>query len=277
MTHHRLCLMAFVVALCATATGGFIGSRTGNARTGKVPTANYRSTMEGQASPGARFPDRIRPTRLTPQLRVPFTVLGNRLAKRGKERLLSVGTMNRSGTSLPVTVECEFPNLLRVVTQAGVLVSFNARQSGGRDVSRHENALVESLFYDAAEYFFTAQMHGAATRFLGARVSGGDDASAPFYDVYEVNEDSSDSPSPTKRYFFNSETQLLAVVRYESENAGTRISVETRFGGWRKVNGEHVPGTIVRLENGQTVFSLTFNTTTVTSRAGSFEQSTQGV
>lgn len=272
MKHQRLYLMAFVVVSCATATGGVIASRTESTRTGKVPPASSRSTQEAQLSSGTGYPDRIRPTRLSPQLRVPFTVLGDRLAKRGKERLSSVGTMSRSGASLPVMVECEFPNLLRVAGQAGVLISFNARLSADRQIAGQEDALVETLFFDAADYFFVAQLRGAATRFLGARISLSEEARATglFYDVYEVTDHSRGGSSPrTKRYFFNSDTQLLEVVRYESDKAGTKSSVETHFGGWRKMQGQQVPATIMRLENGQTIFSFIFNTTTLTSRSGS--------
>jgi hypothetical protein len=114
------------------------------------------------------------------------------------------------------------------------------------------------------------QWRGAATRFLGARASATDEGSGgPFYDVYEVsNENASDLPGQprVKRYFFNSDTQVLEIVRYEVERNGDTISVETRFGGWHTVRGQQVPGSITRSENDHLVFSFTFTATTLTPR-----------
>lgn len=272
MKQQRLYLIAFIFVFCATAAGAVIASRKGGASLAKTAPAASPSPRDTSVKV-APYPDRIPPTFLTPQLRVPFSVLGDRMAKRGKERLSSLGTLSRSGTSLPVMVECEFPNRLRVVGQPGVLITFDARTPPNQQIVLGQDEVVETLFFDSAEYFFVAQARGVTTRFLGARVSLSEEAGAtgPFYDVYEVTGDSgpgNSTRSRTKRYFFNSDTQLLEIVRYESEKGGAKVLVETRFGGWRRVQGQQVPATIARLENGGTLFSLHFTTTTVAPRAG---------
>jgi hypothetical protein len=204
-------------------------------------------------------------------LRIPFTALGNRLVKPGMERVTFLGTLNRAASSQPIVVVHEFPGLLQVTGSQGPIVFFNARVPGTNQLGPGARVLVESLLSDSAEHFFIMQWRGAATRFLGARASATDQAAnGPFYDVYEVsNENAADFPGQprTKRYFFNSDTQLLEIVRYEVERNGDTISVETRFGSWHAVRGQQVPGSVARSENDHVVFSFTFTAITLTPRS----------
>jgi hypothetical protein len=269
MKRNRVYLMAFVCALTATAAATAITSRVRVlATTEKGPEA----ASSFQAGNRSRSPNRILTPRLSPQLRVPFTALGNRLVKSGMERLTFLGTLTRGGSSQPVVVIHEFPGLVRVTGNQGPLVSYNARVPGNdQNVGPGVRVVVESLLYDSVEHFFIAQWRGAATRFLGARTSATESAGAagPFYDVYEVsNENAADWPGQArvKRYFFNSDTQLLEIVRYEVERNGETISVETRFGGWHSVQGQQAPSSVARLENDHLVFSFTFTATTLTPR-----------
>lgn len=211
------------------------------------------------------YPDRILASRLRPGVRVLLDRLGDRLSKRGRERLVLVGTLNRAGASQPVEVVHEFPNLLRVAGRNGVLLSFNARSAEDRQaIPGDGKSLVESLFYDSAECFFVAQVRGAATRFLGPRANIEGSNGGNLYDIYEVtDEDAARGPGQprTKRYFFNSDTQLLEIVRYDVERNGGAISVETRFTGWRDVESQRVPGNVARFENGKLVFSFAITST----------------
>ena len=213
------------------------------------------------------YPDRILASRLRPQVRVLLEGFGSRLSKGGMERVTLVGTLQRAGASQPVVVVHEFPNLLVVHANYGALVSLNARSARhGQALNAEAQALADSLFHDSAESFFIGQWRGAATRFLGARSRATEAGDGPVYDIYEVTDDD-EARGPgqprTKRYFFNSETQLLEIVRYESERDGQSIAVETRFGGWRKVQGQQVPGVVTRRENGHVVLSFASASTTL--------------
>jgi len=268
MKRNKLYLIAFVGAMSATAFAIPVTSRLRALATpGKGPAAK-----SFQSASRVRSPNRILISRLSPQLRIPFSALGNRLLKSGMERLIMSGTLSRDGTTQPVKVVHEFPGLLRVTGNQGPIVSYNGRLPGNsQTINPGGRALIETLLYDSVEYFFIAQWQGAATRFLGARASApeaerSDDAS---YDVYEViNASTSDWSRQlrVKRYFFNSDTQLLEVVKYEVERDGATVSVETHFGDWHLVQGQQAPGAITRSENGRVVLSFTFASATLAPR-----------
>ncbi|HKO44156.1 MAG TPA: hypothetical protein VJU84_12845 [Pyrinomonadaceae bacterium] len=212
------------------------------------------------------YPDRIHASRLRPQVRVLLGALGSRLSERGKERVTRAGTLTHGSASQPIVVVHEFPNRFSVTGNKGVLVSFDARARAGVSGDAETRALLESVFYDSAESFFIAQWRGAATRFLGARANAVESGDGPVYDIYEVIDEAASRGAgqpTTKRYFFNSDTQLLEIVRYQNERDGQSISVETRFGDWRKIDGQHVPGSVTRLENGRVVLSFANGSTTL--------------
>ena len=66
-----------------------------------------------------------------------------------------------------------------------------------------------------------------------------------------------------KAYCFDPATHLLRAVIYRV--AG--VPVETRFTNWKQVGDQTVPGTIVRLENNLTVFTLTIISDVFTPKA----------
>ena len=107
---------------------------------------------------------------LTPRLAAHLNALGDRLEKSGKERLTVTGVLHVSADSQarPVSVTLEFPDRFRIAIQNGpqsrVITSDRVEQRAA-----DEPELIETLAYDSAEHFFSAQMQGNATRFLGAR------------------------------------------------------------------------------------------------------------
>ena len=107
---------------------------------------------------------------LTPRLAAHLNALGDRLEKSGKERLTVTGVLHVSADSQarPIAVTLEFPDRFRIVIQNGplsrVITSDRVEQRAA-----DEPELIETLAYDSAEHFFSAQMQGNATRFLGAR------------------------------------------------------------------------------------------------------------
>ena len=259
---NRLLLSAITLILFVSGVAAVIANRRLSSTKKNPPAMVAPSRLPVRTG----YPDRIHTSRLRPQMRVMMAALGNRLSERGRERVTVAGTLTHGGASQPAVVVHEFPNRLSVRVNSGVLVSFDARAGAGVSGNAQTQSFLESLFYDSAESFFIAQWRGAATRFLGARAQGTESNDGPVYDIYEViDQDAARGAGQptTKRYFFNSDTQLLEIVRYQSQRGGESIAVETRFGGWRKIDGQHVPGSITRLENGRVTLTLANGSTTL--------------
>jgi hypothetical protein len=208
--------------------------------------------------------------RLRSRLREALTVLGDRMERAGKERVTLLGVLHTASQSqaIPVQIVWELPGRLRIESRSGVLLFDGRRLTGA--TTRQEEALVETLFYDSAEHFFLGQAQGLATRFLGGRFRL-DDGRAPdyrgsYYDVYEVS-DPIELGAPgrlqPKLYYVNSDTLLLERVRYQSNRDSSGPDVEIQIGPWQRGDGQSAPGRIVRLENGQAVFTLTVTSATI--------------
>lgn len=221
----------------------------------------------------------LRRGRLRPQLHEIMGALGDRLEKPGKERLAFTGTIARAGSQQanPISVILEFPGRLRleemVNGQKQVTVSKGdkARKTGGTLNNRDED-LVEMLLCDSVEHFLLAQRDGDATRFLGPRFRLDDGTTAnysgPFFDLYETTElikVRQDIRRQTKVYYFNSDTHLLERIRYRLANGLTEV--EIRLKNWVEVQGQKLPGEIVRLENNTPVLTLTITSTGIGPRA----------
>lgn len=211
---------------------------------------------------------------LWPHLRSAMRMLGDRLERPGKERLVMEGTLQRGGeaSSTPLMLIREFPGRLRVEEQAGTqrnVTVFESPYAQAGEHSRREADLIETLLFDTAEHFFTAHAKGASTRHLGNRFRLEADNSGAAYDVFEVVESVSIGASArrqTRTYYLNSDTQLLGLVRYELERDGLPLRVEVRLGDWRRVQGQMMPHHVERRENDLLMFSLDINSITVSPR-----------
>ena len=230
-------------------------------------------------SPARPLADRVHRGRLWPQLRWNLAALGNRLEKPGKERLTLAGTFQRADeqTALFAAI-LEFPDRLRITTQPGsesrtIVFDGQGVRTVGGSLTSAEEGLIESLVYDTAEHFFTAQSAGVPTRHLGNHFRTDDGATenyaGPFYNVFSVLDLVKVTPetrSQSKFYCFNSETRLLEKVHYQTLRNGASVEVETRIDGWRSIEGEQVPSRIIRKENTQQVFVLTITSATLSPR-----------
>lgn len=244
------------------------------------------TTLETHSSPRAitqfqddaqrRFSDanRVRAAALSSDLRNLLTVLGDRLEKPGKERITYVGVLQRSGEdrAAPFTLTWETPGKVR-------LQDFGRQQTtvfDGESVFRtaasstaFDHELLETLVFDSAEHLFLSQVRGAATRFLGSRFRLSEDSqgdSEPVYDVFEVTEPNvtrQESVRQTRQYFFNSDTQVLTLVRYRAMNNGVETAVEVRFENLRRIAGQMFPARIVRTEDGLPLVTLTISSVAV--------------
>jgi hypothetical protein len=209
---------------------------------------------------------------LWPRLRSAFAIMGDRLEKPGKERLVMTGTLTLAGETTPTaaTMVREFPDRLRLERQNGEqrrVSVYNGRAAQHNNRSRREADDIEMLVFDTAEHFFTSHAGGAAMRHLGDRFRLDEDsADRHSYNLYEVTGDvdtGARSRRQTKIYALDSDTLLLARVRYETERDGQTVRVEVRLGNWQRVQGQMVPLRVERRENDVMVFSLDITSVSV--------------
>lgn len=225
--------------------------------------------------------------RLSPRLSMHLNALGNRLEKPGKERLIVTGELRSSSDTQvrEISATLEFPDKLRLSIQNGYrnrVITFADQEIKAEQapVASDELDLIESLSYDSAEHFFSAQMQGTATRFLGSRFRKDDgsspDYSGPYFEIYKIADQikTSRQERAAKLYYFNSDTLLLERVIYVINRNGAEINVETKLSDWRVEDGQKVARGIERLENGRSVFVLKIRSTQFGRRAddGTFQQ-----
>jgi len=206
-------------------------------------------------------------------MRWQLDALGDRLEKPGRERVTLQGNVIFAGASqhLPITLVWELPGRLFIALQRGAdqrTLTFDGEKViGNRQIDSPEHVLLETLFYDGAERFFTSQMGEATSRHLGSNFRTDDgttaDYAGPFYDIYQLTDTlrtGSEVRRQSKLYLFNSQTKLLEYVRYTLMRDGQAVNVEVQMTDWRRVQGQQVPRRIKRLENGSSVFDLTITT-----------------
>jgi hypothetical protein len=239
----------------------------------KKGSAAKQDVVAALPTPALSAINYVRRGLLWPQLRPMSRALGDRLEKPGKERLILVGAMRRASKrneNRPTRLILEFPDRLRLEEQDGVTVYNKDFASSNGVLEKNEQDEVESLLFDFVDHFFAAQMQGAATRFLGSRFRLDDGANpnytGPYYEVYQVTDRiavKQEVREQPKLYLFNSDTLLLERVRYQVERDGEAVEVEVLISGWRKVDGQQIPGAITRTENGAPVLALSITSAAI--------------
>lgn len=278
MRYSKLLLLALVLATTTATLFAFKLSAPAAASLapGETLSASAKVNEQTLASDAPTATDEyVHRAELWPHLRSAMRLMGDRLERPGKERLVMEGTLQRGGeaSSIPLRLIREFPGRLRVEEQEGTqrnVTVFESRFAQAGEHSRREADLIETLLFDTAEHFFTAHAKGAATRHLGNRFRLEADNSDAAYDVFEVVESVSigaNARRQTRTYYLNSDTQLLELVRYELERDGLPLRVEVRLGDWRRVQGQMMPHHVERRENEVVMFSLDINSITVSPRA----------
>lgn len=267
-TQKRILWPVLLIALLALATVTFALAR----RARGSETARVRA-IASQNSNASASPDRrhyVRRRALWPQLRKNLEVLGDRLEKPGKERMILAGTVkyasDRAGT--PFELVREFPDRLRLIEQHGAsqrTTAFNGRSGASQSFTSAESDTIETLLFDSVEYFFVTRMEGSATSFLGSRFRLDDGTSqnytGPFYDIFLVNQQIKIGSTARQRsvsYYFNSRSLLLERVRYQQERNGSLVNVEVIMSEWREVAGQRVPMRVERFENGNSILRFSF-------------------
>jgi hypothetical protein len=263
----------FVLALLATVVVIMAVTFTARAWRDKKGSVAKQGAATGQPISAPNTISYVRRAHLWPQLRYASEVLGDRLEKPGKERLILIGSLSRASKkneNRPTRLILEFPDRLRLEEQDGVTVYNNDFASSNGVLKRNEQDEVESLLFDSVDHFFASQMQGAATRFLGSRFRLDDGSNphyaGPFYELYQVTDRiavKQEIREQPKLYYFNSDSLLLERVRYQIERDGEPIKVEVVISGWRKVDGQQIPAAITRTENSAPVLSLSITSAAV--------------
>jgi hypothetical protein len=263
-------VLAFFVAVVAITPVAF----TARARRDKKGSASKHDAVAAQPSPALNAIGYVRRARLWPQLRYASEVLGDRLEKPGKERIIMTGAVTRPNIEtdrVPVRLIAELPDKVRLEElnghKAGITIFDGADlKSSRRALDKSDYNEIESLVFDATDHFFIGQMQGVATRFLGShfRLDNGQSTNynGPFYDIYQIWETIALKKDAArlqlKHYYFNSQSQLLERIKYSlTEPNGKPIQIEIQLGGWKQFGGQYLPTSLQRLEDDSPVFILT--------------------
>jgi hypothetical protein len=238
------------------------------------PSSNATPVTQFQDDRQFADANRVRAAALSSDLRNLLAALGDRLERPGKERVTYVGMLQRAGENraAPFTLIWETPGKISLQDfgrQQTTLFDGETVFRSAASSTAFDQELLETLVFDSAEHLFLSQMRGAATRFLGSRFRLSEDSqsdSEPVYDVFEVTEPNvtrQESVRQTRQYFFNSDTQVLTLVRYRGVNNGVETAVEVRFENSRRIGGQRFPMRIVRLEDGHPIITLTIASVSV--------------
>lgn len=196
--------------------------------------------------------------------RAAVTALGTRLQAPGNERIATAGKYSDTSGTKNIVITWELPGKTRVDLDATHVVFDGTNTVSSATITDSKNDLLESLADDRPETpLYGLRQAGFAERCLGGwfRTDNGTtrNYSGPFYTIYESVAPifvRSDKAMRRKLWLYETSSGLLSEVKYNITRAGETLSVETVWGNWTKVNGQAVPGLIVRLENGKTVFTV---------------------
>jgi hypothetical protein len=207
-------------------------------------------------------------TVLPSALDVHASAIGNRIRLPGKERTVFAGSLvTERGERTPIRIMVQLPNLVRL---EGLRPDATPAVFDGTNPlvanSRLEEQLLEIFSSDTAEGMLVSIKDGAAATLIGRRVldamNGTQRETVHRYDIFEVVApvwSNPTSPDRLKRYFFDSETGLLAKTQYLDETFSPPLNIEISFSDWRKEAGSAYPGRIERKENAYPAFSLTLS------------------
>ena len=236
--------------------------------------------VSGNAVGKTTDPSLIHKRELSFRAKDSLTAVGDRLEHPGKERLILTGSLSRdasSGGTVPIRIITEFPHKLRIEEERNgktKVSGFDGRLAWvrGEALNGSDKDFIESLIFDSIDHYFLGQTQGFATRLLGTGFRP-DDAEAnysgPLYDVYQVVDQIPDGDNlrqQPKFYYFNSQTKLLEQIKYERDRNGRGLKVEVRLGDWQQVDGQRIPTSFTRLENGEAVMQLTVTSTQISQR-----------
>jgi hypothetical protein len=193
--------------------------------------------------------------------------LGERV-RTGKEKIVFDGHFVDASGNRPAKVTYQVPGLVRLdgFKSGSARLAFDGERSYGVGTAL-DDAFLETFTIDTTEGLLAATRLGAGLRLLGRQFQPNPRSfpkyTGPRYDIYEVAvpvRSRSDRAVRLKRYYFDSKSGWLVRTRYRDDKVLPRVTVETRFSGWRTVDGSAYPERIDRYENGRPVFSFVTST-----------------
>jgi hypothetical protein len=194
-------------------------------------------------------------------------VVGQRLRKPGKERVVGVGTLVRyesdASEKEPVEVTWEFPLKLRLQYGEQKVV-FDRNDPAKVIPPKQKDAdATQILLEDSLDGFLSIARGGGVTRNLGSgyRMHNADSKDSCIDIIHLIYPDIfHDGKLISKAYWFNCQTKLLGVVTYATPS-GSKVDVI--ISDWRDIQGEKWPFVIERYENGKLTMKLTLDSVTV--------------
>jgi len=277
MSHKRKLIIPVASAILIACAFVLVISRT---KLHKTVATKASAPAKPTPTPGPRTlvsEVHLRSGGILPQLHFALKALGDRLEQTGKERLLLAGVFRSYADAQPIQfiLVSELPGRVRVTMQSGIsqrTLLFDGQRPTSSDtkLEQADLALLETLAYDTPDRFFMGQMGETTPRLLGSHFRADDGSQSayagPYYDIYQVDDTVKadiTARRQSKLYYFNSTTQLLERVRYNSPRNGVPVEVEVQLDDWRPLQNQRIAYRVVRLENGKPVFAVTIASASV--------------
>jgi hypothetical protein len=193
-----------------------------------------------------------------------LNALGKRIKEKGKEKTVFDGEYLESGKSVNARAVIQLPRMARLEGFKGSnsVLSFDG-ESKKNAADRRDDALLDTFLVDTADGMFTSIQEINSFRPLGLAFKPDPRKfpkySGPSYDIYDVNAAHvflGNLTLQSKRYYFDSKTQLLQKTAYTDTSVSPPVKVETRFLMWGTIDGSAYPACFERYENGTRVFSF---------------------
>jgi hypothetical protein len=198
------------------------------------------------------------PSRVSPLLHKQYVALGDHLQRPGNERATMNGTLTDPLGSAAVRIVIEHEGKVRIDftgNSAKLVFDGTAVRTTGTTTA-YNSDLLEALVDDMPDTLMLAIVVGNGFRLIGGGFPNPAGGTCDVYDVPIQGQTNKSVPYQLKRYCFDSATGLLQSVLHLDEFTKALSRVETHFGNWQTINGQAIPGGVVRLRNGSQVFSL---------------------
>ena len=228
-------------------------------------TIFFAFLAQAQPNGNGRNADLINTSHVWTDVQPYLVSAGDRFSKTGSERVIGTGTISRGDpakvAATAIMVTWEFPGKIHLDEASGSS-KFNSSAPILSGLTPSLSDTLETLIEDTFDGFLSAHTSDSSTRVIGKgfRWQG---RPGQFVDIIQVTSKSKVkgvSSWTTKEYRFDSSTKLLLMATYRST---ANAQVEVAFSNWLNVQGQMIPKTVVRTENGVIIFSLNLGAVSV--------------
>lgn len=202
--------------------------------------------------------------------------MGPNFGASGKERAVSIGRITRGSGSSTFRLLRQLPNLYRL-EETGGPEAFSAivdshKVNAAVTLSPSQISLLETAVGDSVEFFLGSAASGGSHRLIGRRfrlLAAPLPTTDPVPELKQLKAGSRTDlyvwgsppgmaglPNRQKLVQVDSLTGLISKIEYQSGSGPAAVRIETVYSGWRTVDGNSVPATVERRENGQRVLLL---------------------